>query len=105
ARFNNPYADLTKSQFDTLSVIPDSDGNLDSLDFTQDDTKFWGYFNTPLIQHRVYGFYLKGKFAEGYTSNRVYGVIYLKNATTGISGFKINIAVKINRAGRNKFIR
>ena len=49
-RFNSPYRDITKDQFDTISVIPDSDNKLDSLDFTQDDTHSWGYFNFPLLE-------------------------------------------------------
>lgn len=102
-RFNNIYDSLTQSQFDTLTKIPDSDNQLDSLDFTQDDTQFWGYFKYPLTQHRVYSFYLKGKYANGVTPKRVYGVIYLKNSYYSINETSFEISVRINKNGENWF--
>lgn len=102
--FNSPYADLTQAQFDTLTKIPDSDSQLDSTDFTQPDTQFWLDFIAPLAQHRVYGFYLKGKYAGGITPTRVYGVIYLKSAASiGLGNFTVTISVRINKNGENWF--
>lgn len=100
------WTDLTKSQFDTISVIPDSNPTLDSLDFTQNDTKYWGYFQAPLISHTAYAFYLKGKYAWGYTPKRVFGVFWLREGVSGgPNGARFNIAVKINKASQNKFVR
>ena len=41
--------------FDTLSVITQNIGTaLDTNDFTQESTQFWGYFNYPLTEYPIY---------------------------------------------------
>lgn len=94
------YTNLTQNAFDTVSVIPDSDTTLNENDFTSDDTP---YFNEPLQNHSVYGFYLKGKYIGGVTSKPVYGMIYLDSAWRESGNLKLRIDVKINVDGKNKF--
>jgi hypothetical protein len=90
----------SQSQFDTMKVIPDSDGQLTENDFTMDNTNS---FTAPLVFNSVYGFYLKGKFDNDVTPNPVYGILYLDNAYYDSDGFKLRFDVKINKAGLNSF--
>jgi hypothetical protein len=90
----------SQSEFDTMKVIPDSDGQLTENDFTMDNTNS---FTAPLAFNSVYGFYLKGKFDENVTPNPVYGILYLDNAYYDTDGFKLRFDVKINKAGLNSF--
>lgn len=114
-RFNRIYSDLdSSSKFDSLSVIPDSNNELDSTDFTQDDTYgngTWSYFSINQTTHPVYSFYLKGKYANNQTNfHRIYGVFYIKNVAKvstplngGSFGVQITIDVKLNKIGANHF--
>jgi hypothetical protein len=109
-RFNRIYTNMTKANFDTVSVIPDSDNQLNELDFTSDDTYSngsWGYFKSGLVNdNRVYSFYLIGKFQGGVTSKPVYGIFRLNNTVqSGITGLKLNISVRINKDGQNHMKR
>lgn len=90
----------SQSEFDTMKVIPDSDGKLTENDFTMDNTNS---FTAPLAFNSVYGFYLKGKFDNNVTPNPVYGMLYLDNAYYDSDGFKLRFDVKINKAGLNSF--
>jgi hypothetical protein len=106
-RFYKIFNDYTQVQFDSLKSI-DAGTTLDSLDFTQDDTRggdngVWGYFNAPLTSKPVYSFYLKGKFAAGVTAKRIYGVIYFKEAVLGTNTFSLTFDVRLNKNGDNWF--
>lgn len=90
----------SQSQFDTMKTIPDSDTTLTENDFTMDETQS---FRAPLVFNSVYGFYLKGKYDNGVTPNRVFGILYLDAAFNESTGFKLRFDVKINKAGRNVF--
>jgi hypothetical protein len=91
--------DLSFSNADTLT----------ESNFTNTDTKYPGneYFSFPLINNSVFAFYLKGKKDNGITPKPVYGMIWLKEATSagGLSSFRIKVDVKINVAGRNQFLK
>jgi hypothetical protein len=89
-----------QSEFDTMKVIPDTDTTLSENDFTSDET---GSFRAPLVFNSVYGFYLKGKFDNGVTRNRVFGMLYLDQSYNDVTGFKLRFDVKINKAGANNF--
>lgn len=90
----------SQSQFDTMKVIPDSDPTLTENDFTSDNTES---FRAPLVFNSVYGFYLKGKYDNGVSANRVFGIIYLDQSYNDATGFKLRFDVKINKAGMNNF--
>jgi len=107
-RFNRIYASMTQAQFDTISVIPDSDTTLNANDFTSDDTYgsgAWGYFNAPMStsdSKPVYSFWLKGK-SENFLGVNVYGILYPREATnTGT--FRMSFEVRINTKGLNDFV-
>jgi len=107
SRFFRAYNNLTKAQFDTISYL-DAGAALDSLDFTQESTEFWGYFNVPLNTRPVYCFYLQGKKAAGLNNNkRVYGIIWPIESSDNnpgvVYGFKMSFKVKININGENDF--
>lgn len=104
-RFKFVYLDLTQAQFDTVTVIPDTDTTLDSTDFTLDQTDI---FTEPLVTHNVWGFYLAGKFADGTTSKRVFGMLYLDFADRDPAQpgrFRLRFDVKINKNGENRFAK
>ncbi len=90
----------SQSQFDTMKVIPDSDPTLSENDFTMDNTES---FRAPLVFHSVYGFYLKGKYDNGVTPARVFGILYLDESYNESTGFKLKFDVKINKSGVNSF--
>lgn len=90
----------SQSQFDTMKVIPDTDTTLTENDFTMDETQS---FRAPLVFNSVYGFYLKGKYDSGVTTNRVFGILYLDASFNESTGFKLRFDVKINKAGQNNF--
>ena len=107
-RFNRIYASMTQAEFDTISVIPDSDTTLNANDFTSDDTYgsgAWGYFNAPMStsdSKPVYSFWLKGK-SENFLGVNVYGILYPREATnTGT--FRMSFEVRINTKGLNDFV-
>jgi hypothetical protein len=90
----------SQSQFDTMKVIPDSDTTLSENDFTMGSTNS---FRAPLVFNSVYGFYLKGKYDNGVSANRVFGILYLDESFNESTGFKLRFDVKINKAGLNNF--
>jgi hypothetical protein len=108
-RFNRIYANMGSDNFDTLSVIPDSDTLLTPADFTSDDTygnSAWGYFNFGQTLKPVYSFYLQGRN----TGNKyIYGVFHVKSIANVYSpeyasnGIMITIDIKLNKAGNNHF--
>lgn len=90
----------SQAQFDTMKVIPDTDTTLSENDFTADES---GSFRVPLTFNTVYGFYLKGKFDNGVTPNRVFGMLYLDQSFNTPTGFQLRFDVKINKVGQNRF--
>lgn len=94
------YPNFTRQQFDTLSVIPDSDTTLTESDFESDRTPS---FYPPLTNHPVYGFFLKGK--STITPKPVFGVVYFESTWTGgpNNDLRLRISVKINTGGKNSF--
>ncbi|KXK56145.1 MAG: hypothetical protein UZ05_CHB002000316 [Chlorobi bacterium OLB5] len=100
---------MTQQEFDTLSTITQNVGSsLDTLDFTQETTEFWGYFNYPLTEYPVYCFWLKGKkYANLTGGNNVFGIIRPKISYDtnpgGTFGFSIVFEVRLNKAGENHF--
>ena len=112
-RFSRPYRDMTPDNFDTLSVIPDSDTlGLTPADFTSDDTygnTAWGYFNFNQTELPVFGFYLQGKSTGG---KYIYGVFHVKRIESVTApppnpsaGIMITIDIKLNKAGNNHFVQ
>lgn len=106
-RFNRIYASMTQAEFDTITVIPDTDTTLNANDFTSDDTYgsgAWGYFNAPMStadSKPVYSFWLKGK-SENFLGVNVFGILYPREATnTGT--FRMSFEVRINTRGLNDF--
>jgi hypothetical protein len=106
------WTSISQTQWDTLSRVWNTISNADTLtesNFTNTDTKYPGneYFSFPLINNSVFAFYLKGKKDNGITPKPVYGMIWLKEATSagGLSSFRIKVDVKINVAGRNQFLK
>ncbi len=99
-RFKLVSLTSTQAQFDTMKVMPDTDTTLSENDFTMDNTES---FRAPLLLNTVYGFYLKGKFDNGVTPNRVFGLLYLDFSFNDTAGFKLRFDVKINKAGLNNF--
>ncbi|RPI15796.1 MAG: hypothetical protein EHM58_13350 [Ignavibacteriae bacterium] len=95
------YPNITQAQFDTLTVIPDSDTTLTPSDFTLDQTSSFG---DPLSSHPVFGFYLAGRYPT-YSSNQVYGMIYLDSAWRDNGVYKLKFDVKINKNGENRFLK
>jgi len=107
-RFYKLFDNYAQVQFDSIKYIS-AGATLDSLDFTQDDTRgggngVWGYFNVPFNSRPVYSFYLKGKFANGVTAKRIYGIMYFKQATLiPDSTFTLKFDVRLNKNGDNWF--
>jgi len=100
---------MTQAEFDALDTITQNVGSgLDTLDFTQESTEFWGYFNYPLTEYPVYCFWLKGKKDGGLTNGKnVYGIIRPKvsyDTNPGHTfGFSIVYEVRLNKNGDNHF--
>lgn len=106
------WENLTQAQFDTLARVWKSSGNADTIsafDFVNNTTRYPGseFFGLPLSNHRVFAFYLKGKYTAGITSNPVFGMIYLDSAwdNGGLFPYRLQVDVKINTAGRNQFLQ
>ena len=103
-RFFRVSDNMTASEFDTLSKIH-SEAVLDSTDFTQNSTEFWGYFNAPLTSTPVYCFYLKGRRPT--STKPIYGIIQPREATdrtpSAVYGFRMSFRVRINTNGENDF--
>jgi len=94
------YTNITQAQFDTLTVIPDSDTSLTPGDFTLDQTSS---FIEP-VPHSVFGFYLAGRYPV-YSSKQVYGMIYLDSSWRDNGVFMLKVDVKINKNGENRFVK
>lgn len=106
------WQDITHAEWDTLSRIWKSSANADTVspvDFQGVDTRYPGneYFGFPLAAHRVYAFYLRGKYENGVTPERVYGMLYLDDAQNlgGSFPYRLTVDVKLNIAGRNQFLK
>jgi hypothetical protein len=106
------WENLTQAQWDTLSRVWKSSGNADTIsafDFVNSNTRYPGseFFGLPLSNHRVFAFYLKGKYTAGITANPVFGMIYLDSAWNqgGLFPYRLQVDVKINTAGRNQFLQ
>ena len=106
------WQDITQAQWDTLSRIWKSSANADTIspvDFQGVDTRYPGneYFGFPLAAHRVYAFYLVGKYSNGITPERVYGMLYLDDAQNvgGSFPYRLTVDVKLNIGGRNQFLK
>lgn len=105
-RFFRVDPNMSTATFDTLSSVPGY-VSFTSLDFTQNGTENWGYFNAPLSSTPVYCFWLKGKKDAGITANNVYGILQPKEATDrdplNTYGFRMSFRVRINTKGENDF--
>jgi hypothetical protein len=97
---------MSKERFDSISSV-DAGTSLDSLDFTQSSTEFWGYFNAPLQKYPVFCFWLKGKYPQYNNGKHVYGIIQPREATdrdpSGVYGYRMSFRVRININGENDF--
>jgi hypothetical protein len=109
-RFNRIHASMTMEQFDTITVIPDTDTALGPDDFTEYDTKGglskgWGYFNAPMSladSKTVYSFWLKQK-SEEFVGRNIYGILIAREATDENGNFRMSFEVRINTQGLNDF--
>lgn len=108
-RFNRIYPSMSLDQFDTITVIPDTDNQLDSLDFTEFTTETWGYFEAPMyltdVNKPVFSFWLKQKSTD-FIGRNVFGIIIPREATDdlpGTGGFRMSFEVRINTQGLNDF--
>jgi len=107
-RFFRAYADLSVQSFDTLSrIYTTGHDSLRAIDFTEDGTSNWGYFNAPLSSLPVYCFWLKGKKDAGITTRNVYGILQPREATDNapfvVYGYRMSFRVRINTNGDNDF--
>ncbi len=94
----------TKATFKAMSSVSGWGTTIDSTMFSSSSTQGFGTVSGTTVNFPIYGFYLKGKFAAGGTgSNRVYGILHVNSVNTGGLVAKINVSVKINKAGQNKF--
>jgi hypothetical protein len=95
---------MTQAGFDTTTKIVDSDGHLDSNDFTSHSTNSFGKVFTGL-DYRVYGVFLKERSAG--LPKPVYGLMYLKSLDTlvvsGNMSLRLTFDVKLNTNGENDF--
>jgi hypothetical protein len=89
-RFSFLYLDMTQAQFDSTTVIPDSNDSLSESDFTLDQT--FGV-NDNTTTHSVYGFYLKGRYDSGWSSKPVYGMLYIDKAQRVNGRFQLTIDI------------
>ena len=100
------YANISESEFDTLSKITNLGTTLEPSDFYRQSTEEYSnpkYIKAPLTQNTVYSFYLIGKRqSQGIT---VYGMLRLRSATIQGNEFRLAVDVKINIAGQNQFRR
>ncbi len=109
SRWFQVKSNSSQTDFDTLTVITDNVGTaLDTADFTQESTEFWGYFNFPLTENPIYCFWLSGKKYGGLTNGKnVFGIlrpVISSDSRPGQTyGFKIKFEVKLNTNGDNDF--
>ncbi len=107
-RFFRVYSDLSVQSFDSLSrIYTTGHDSLRAIDFTEDGTSAWGYFNAPLSSAPVYCFWLKGKKDAGITLRNVYGILQPREASDNtpfvVYGFRMSFRVRINTNGDNDF--
>jgi len=107
-RFFRVDQNMSVTSFDTLSKITTTGHDtLRSIDFTDNGTNSWGYFNAPLSSTPVFCFWLKGKKEAGITSKNVYGIIQPREATDrdpfAVYGYRMSFRVRINTNGENDF--
>jgi hypothetical protein len=98
------YADMTASEFDTLSQITNLGSTLEPSDFYRVSTAEYTnptYFNAPLTQNTVYSFFLVDKS----TTSNIFGMIRLRSAVIQSNEFLLAVDVKLNTAGQNQFRR
>ena len=99
------YANISASEFDTLSKITNLGSTLDPSDFYRISTDEYTnpkYINAPLTNNTVYSCYLLGKSPI----TPIYCMIRLKSADIiNFTDFKLTIDVKLNIAGQNQFRR
>lgn len=99
-------SNYTSSQFNSLSSVSSWGTTIDPAIFNKVDTRSWGLLTNPLTKYPVYGFYLEGKFADGTTANKVYGVFRVNNIiSSGPLSVRVNISIKLNKTGANKFTK
>ena len=107
-RFFRVDQNMSVQSFDSLSKITTTGHDtLRSIDFTDNGTNSWGYFNAPLSSTPVFCFWLKGKKEAGITSKNVYGIIQPREATDrdpfAVYGYRMSFRVRINTNGENDF--
>ncbi|MFZ4589629.1 MAG: carboxypeptidase regulatory-like domain-containing protein [Ignavibacteria bacterium] len=103
-RVTNLLGYYSQYEFDTLSRIDVGPRAINpNTDFPNQRTQF---FNAPLSQSPVYGFYLLGRYnyAPGYP--RVYGLLRIQDFyfDNGSNSYKAVVDVKINRNEQNYFL-
>jgi hypothetical protein len=108
-RFFQVSADMNVVTFDSLSKVQGY-VSFTPLDFTQNGTDNWGYFNAPMSlgsSAPVFCFWLKGKKDAGVTTKNIYGIIQPREATdrdpANTYGFRMSFRVRINTNGENDF--
>jgi hypothetical protein len=110
-RFFRVDPGMSVAAFDTLSKIyTTGHDSLRAIDFTEDGTSAWGYFNAPIMSgssQPVFCFWLKGKKDAGITFKNVYGIIQPREATDNtpflVYGYRMSFRVRINTNGDNDF--
>lgn len=107
-RFFMVDPNMSVNAFDSLQKITvTGHDTLRSIDFTDDGTSSWGYFNAPLSSTPVFCFWLKGKKDAGITLKDVYGIIQPREATDrdpfAAYGYRMSFRVRINTNGDNDF--
>lgn len=107
-RFFRVDQNMSVQGFDTLSrIYTTGHDSLRAIDFTEDGTSTWGYFNAPLSSTPVFCFWLKGRKDAGITFKNVYGIIQPREATDRIPfavyGYRMSFRVRINTNGDNDF--
>jgi hypothetical protein len=100
---------ISQSGYESISTVPawGSAGAtiVDTADFlSHSNTMAWGTLGNPTAITPVYGFYLAGKFANGTTTSKIFGLLHVNSISGGgATAIKINVSIKYNKAGLNKF--
>jgi len=100
---------ISQSGYSSISSVPawGSAGAtiVDTADFlSHPSTQAWGTLGNPTAITPVYGFYLQGKFANGTTTSKIFGLLYVNSVSGGgATSIKINVSIRYNKAGLNKF--
>jgi hypothetical protein len=107
-RFFRVDANMSVQAYDTLSRIwGTGQDSLRAIDFTENGTSAWGYFNAPLSSTPVFCFWLKGRKDAGTTVKNVYGIIQPRESNDrdpfNVYGFRMSFRVRINTNGENDF--